>query len=1604
MACLVLVAGTLAMTAGGAGAQPGSAGAQQGSAGAQPEPRDMAGCPVATPAQAGASTVGAPTRVRAIPGDGSVTVTWCPPVLGQDSVASYTVTSSSGQQTTARVPNAWDIVDGLTNGQAYSFTITANTLAGGSGAVSSASNQATPAPIRPPSNVLLGKPAAVSYDQYSLMIGGQRRVIYAGEMDPWRLASPSLWLDRLQKMKADGYNAVTAYFNWDYTSAAPGVYDFSGVRDMNEFLNMAQEAGLYVIARPGPYINAETDGGGIPSWVLTLPGGFRTDSAPYMSAALQWYSEIDPIIAAHQITKGGDVILDQIENEYTDGSADGQTYMADLEAQARADGITVPFTFNTVGGATFSSGTGAVNITGEDSYPQGACTSPNPNFDPSSGYPSYPGEPQFIPEMQDGSWDGWGGTGYAACYPLAGPDYDSVYYKDNLAQGVTMQSNYMAVGGTNWGWLPTNFVYTSYDYGSGIQETGEIGTPSNPNNIAGSKYGENKLIGDFEQSAAPLAQTVPATAPAVTNSAVVAVARVNPDDGTQFSYVRQADASSTATVSTHLDLSASYPSVPQQPGTALTLVGRDAKMLIAGYSFGGQYLVYSTSELMTQARIGSDAVAVFYGDKGTDGETVLRYASQPSVHVLSGTAQVTWDAAAGDLRLDYVHSGLTEVSVTGGGRPPLLLLLATTDVAEQFWPAATAAGSVLVEGGYLVRTAAIHGRTLALTGDTSTAGPVTVWAPPGVTRLTWNGRPLATAFGDDGSLTGTVPGPVAVILPDLTNWRFSYETPETQPGFDDSSWALADHPVTTTGATPSSGQPVLSAGDYGFNHGFVWYRGHFIGGSGETGITLTADGVEPTGAFSVWLNGAFLGSNTGGGPQTQTFAFPPGAITAGKDNVVAVLVENTGHPEGPSSEPVGLYSASLDGSAAPITWRLEGNAGGMDLQDPVRGVMNATGLDGTNNGWDLPGYPDGDWQPVTLPDNWASRGLPPGIGWYSTTFNLGLPHDGYVPVAVQIGPPGPGAQSASERAFIFVNGWLVGRYVADEGPQHQFYVPAGILNQDGNNTLAIAVWGLDATGGGLQQVKLAAMGDQAGGDPVHPVASPGYDPRIYGPPSTPQPTLGVEASRTLVESGQSFTAKAVLSDLGSQPLDNAAVSLTAPAGWTITPAGSQPLGSVRPGSSASATFTVTPPSAGLAAGTDDLLARATYADGGIGQTLLSATQLQVPYSSLAATYDNTAVTSNSDPNPSPGFIGFDGGGTSYSADDLAGEGLTPGAAVSAGGMSFTWPSSAPGALDNTMAEGQTIALSGQGSSLGFILATDDSPLSGTGTIYYTDGTTSTYALGSGNFWFASGASGNPVQTQVASVGANYTTGSAGHTVYIFETSIPLDASKTVEAITLPSLGNVAGKNPALHIFAMSVGTAAPSLTATFDNAGITDDNDPNPNPGFIGFDDSGTSYSAEGLAAAGLTPGATLAADGMSFTWPDAAAGQPDNTMAEGQTIALSGQGSALGFVLAANNAPVSGTGTIYYTDGTTSTYTLGSGNFWNPAGASGNPAQTQVAAVAANYPTGSAGHTVYVFATTVPVDTSKTVEAVALPPLNSVVGHNAALHIFAMTLATPTA
>ena len=703
---------------------------------------------------------------------------------------------------------------------------------------------------------------------------------------------------------------------------------------------------------------------------------------------------------------------------------------------------------------------------------------------------------------------------------------------------------------------------------------------------------------------------------------------------------------------------------------------------------------------------------------------------------------------------------------------------------------------MLTRGPYLVRSAALQGSTLALQGDTN--GPTTVQAfvPASITTVTWDGQPVAATRQADGSLAFSLGGPPSVRLPALTNWKFAFDSPERLPSFDDSSWVLADHTTTNNPNAPGS-LPVLYEDDYGFHHGDVWYRGHFTATGNETGITIDGEGGSPAGMWSAWLNGALLGTEASG---THTFTFPPGVLRKGADNVVAVLVYDSGHDEcgAPCTsfqDPRGIRTAVLTGASTPMTWRIQGNLGGEQPVDSVRGPLNVGGLYGERHGWYLPGYPDARWQSVSLPNRWSASGLPPGIGWYRTTFSLDLPAGTDVPVGLQISD----TPSYRYRAEIFLNGWLLGLYANDLGPQHVFSLPTGILNPDGQNTVAIAVWGEDEAGGGLGTVSLVPYGTYAGGVPVTPVTAPKWNGTTYGSPQPPEDvSLALSSPTTVLQGGQALEVTGTLTNPAGGAVTGAQVSIAAPSGWTVTPSGPVTVPTLPPGRHATMSWTIQIP-ANLAAGTYQVGASATYTQDLTSRYTAGAATFTVPYAALGDAFSNIGISD--DTNPSAG--NFDGAGYSFSEQALTADGLAPGAPVQQGGVAFTWPNVPAGQPDNVVADGQVIDVSGQGATLGFLGASNSGSPSGTGTVYYSDGSTQTFQLQFDDFWYTP----SPENSIVASTPyLNSPTGTYGHTVYVFFAHVPIDPSKPVMAVGLPAISaSSAGHVTAMHIFAVGVG-------------------------------------------------------------------------------------------------------------------------------------------------------------------------------------------------------
>jgi beta-glucosidase len=489
-----------------------------------------------------------------------------------------------------------------------------------------------------------------------------------------------------------------------------------------------------------------------------------------------------------------------------------------------------------------------------------------------------------------------------------------------------------------------------------------------------------------------------------------------------------------------------------------------------------------------------------------------------------------------------------------------------------------------------------------------------------------------------------------------------------------------------------------------------------------------------------------------------------------------------------------------------------------------------------------------------------------------------------------------------------------------------------------------------------------------------------------------------------VTPGSPATVTATLVNHGDYAMPQARFALQVPAGWT---ASSPAPVTVAPGQTVTEQFRVTAPAgAQPGASTLQLTIRSTAGrfDGSAGVVKAAAT-VTVPYSSLTAAYNNTGISDNSD----VAAANYDGVGDSYSAQALAAgtpTPLTPGGQVTVGGTRLTWPSAAAGAPDNVVAGGQTVALSGSGTDLGFLGASQNGTASGTVTVHYADGSSQSVNLNMADWYANSPAVGNQLLTTTSDW--NFTSSTqTNHPVSIYFASVPLAAGKTVSSVTLPVLSN-AGGTTAMHIFSMAIGTGTPtagapysSLAAAYDNVGITDN--ANPAPG--NFDGTGESYSAQALAAATPTPltaGGQATVGGATFSWP-AGVGTNDNVIADGQTIDLSGSGTELGFLGAGAFGAASGTGTITYTDGSTQSYSLAMADWYNNAAVAGD----EVAATTTSWNFSSSTqthHPVSIYFASVPLAAGKTVASVTLPTVSASAGNGiTALHVFAMAIGSGT-
>lgn len=173
---------------------------------------------------------------------------------------------------------------------------------------------------------------------------GEKFVIYSGAIHYFRVM-PEYWHDRLAKLKACGFNTVETYMCWNMHEPRKGEFDFSGRFDVRRFILTAQELGLYVILRPGPYICAEWDFGGFPAWLLADENiRLRCNDKTYLSHVRDYLARVMREVGDLQCTQGGPIIAMQVENEYGSYGNDKSYLAAVKEILAENGAQTLLFT------------------------------------------------------------------------------------------------------------------------------------------------------------------------------------------------------------------------------------------------------------------------------------------------------------------------------------------------------------------------------------------------------------------------------------------------------------------------------------------------------------------------------------------------------------------------------------------------------------------------------------------------------------------------------------------------------------------------------------------------------------------------------------------------------------------------------------------------------------------------------------------------------------------------------------------------------------------------------------------------------------------------------------------------------------------------------------------------------------------------------------------------------------------------------------------------------------------------------------------------------------------------------------------------------------
>jgi hypothetical protein len=848
-----------------------------------------------------------------------------------------------------------------------------------------------------------------------LTIDGRAALIQAGALHYARLPHPDLWRPILARMRMGGLNAVMIPCPWAYHSPAPGFYDFTGPRDLARLLDDVEQFGLWLIPHVGPWIGAGLDGGGIPPWLLRMPeavprcdgGTFEGDTstahilepAPPPDELLRqvstWWERLFPFFQGRD-----NLVLALLDPGCCAEQPLPASYAGALYKLARRTGLSKPAVPFALPRAVYHDLAAPAFDAPQDLLlplvDVGGISHEAISLDaPDSAWPDTPAMIRVGLDLPPS----WLAGRPMPLDKVLGPEHP----RSRIAAAASRAGCILVLDpvhtGVNWGWTSTAGAGTLYGYGAPLTAGGD----GDEADVA--YYQGRRMAMTLETVGDVIARGDPAPGLRATPHHALFAARWGRAGTVAFLKGTGRD---EAYVQLLLEQN-----VDPLAAEDIPLAPEAIRVLPLSWRLEEGRLLTTTMEPVLRTVVAGRELLILLNEVG--GEILL----PPDVRVRHRRGPVYIEPVDQGLVVHFDPARLGSLLVDRGGSPLQVLALEPA-LANRCWPLDDAWRTTPVRGAAWTPPPEEPARGVVI-------GPDFVLPQrDGGFRFLVAGKGFGYRWGPwrgSDPHTWLAPliwqGPDRVTVPSLA-WTSRPGAPEALPDNDDG-----------TGVSSTSWHFVAPEGPFGmehhgFYHGFVWYRTKFTGTA--TGLTLACRH-----ACDVFLNGehiATLNPPPNLGPVSpKTLPLPVRKMR--EENVLALLVENLGRDVTWDRAALdhGLTDCMLEGPEGPrpVAWRVRGGLSGEVQEQGFLGFA--------------------DWDRVP-------EGVPPAgdcVTWHRATFKLALPRDHEVPLFLHL-------DRVASKAYVFLNGCLVGRMWYPQDGQRYFWLPDGILQRQGYNELLIAQW------------------------------------------------------------------------------------------------------------------------------------------------------------------------------------------------------------------------------------------------------------------------------------------------------------------------------------------------------------------------------------------------------------------------------------------------------------------------------------------------------------------------------------------------------------------